>query len=146
MRRKAAPALAGALRAELRGHHPHPSAERPLLPTAALPPGPAPYLGCSQAGSAPGPMGRRHRILQRRPERSTRRGAREGWLGGRARKGRGLSALSNLPEKKKKRLRSCNGHQKKTKFVKFLRRREPAALRLPAGLRLGWPGGDPKTP
>lgn len=157
MRRKAAPALAGARPAELCGHHPHPPT-RTLPPGGPSsrppphPPGRAPYLGCSQAGSATGPMGRRHQVFQRRLERNTRRGAREEWLaaGLPGAEGRGLSALSNLQKKKKKTPRSCNGHQKKTKFVKFLWRREPAVLRLAAGFgwcaRLGWPGGDPNTP
>lgn len=70
------------------------------------------------------------------------------WLGCLARKG-GASPHSAIYQKKKK-PKSCNRHQKKTKFVKFLRRQEPAAPRLPAGFgwcaRLGWAGGDPNTP
>lgn len=87
MRRKAAPALAGARPTELCGHHPHPPTRTPPAggPSSRPPPHPpgrAPYLGCSQVGSATGPMGRRHQVCQRRPERNTHRGAREEWLSG----------------------------------------------------------------
>lgn len=52
-------------------------------------------------------MGRHHRVLQRRPERNTRRGAREGWLGGRAARrlgeeGAGPIRTQQFTRKKKK--------------------------------------------
>lgn len=156
MRCKAAPALAGARPTELCGHHPHPPTRTPPAggPSSRPPPHPpgrAPYLGCSQVGSATGPMGRRHQVCQRRPERNTHRGAREEWLSGWAAwRGRAGPLRTQQFTKKKKKPKSCNRHQKKTKFVKFLRRQEPAAPRLPAGFgwcaRLGWAGGDPNTP
>lgn len=47
-------------------------------PSPSLPPRRAPYLGCSQAGSAMGPEGPRPPALQRRPGKQHRAGAREG--------------------------------------------------------------------
>lgn len=105
---------------------------RPLVPhpcPAGL--GRAPYLGCSQAGCAMSPTGRRRQALRRRPERSTRPVAREGQPRGRARKG-GASPRSAFTKKKK---RSCNGHElPTTKFPKCLtngRPRRGTSARLP---------------
>lgn len=75
---------------------------RPLVPhPCPAGPGRAPYLGCSQAGCAMSPTGRRRQALRRRPERSTRPVAREGQPRGRARKG-GASPRSAFTKKKKK--------------------------------------------
>lgn len=111
---------------------PHPHPRRPLLPYPLLSLlCRASYLGCSQAGSSTGPMGRRLQALHADREGTPARSA-GGEAGRPGAEGRGLSSRSNLPKKKKKK-----------KFLKFLRRREPAAPPLArrgaAGAR-GWAG------
>lgn len=121
---------------------------RPLVPhprPAGL--GRAPYLGCSQAGCAMSPTGRRRQALRRRPGRSARRVAREGQPRGRARKG-GASPRSAVckrkKKKKKRRPRSCNGHElPTTKFPKCLTNGRPGRG---TRARLPRPGAAGHTP
>ena len=121
-----------ALPGDAGGWNPAPGAPSPALLASRR--GRAPYLGCSQAGSAMGVTGRRRQALQHRQGRS----ARPGGAARRPKPGperRGLATLSNLQKKKKKHqtLRSCFGPEMKVKFLKFPQWLERAVPRVPGG-------------
>lgn len=115
---------------------PHPHPRRPLLPYPLLSLlCRASYLGCSQAGSSTGPMGRRLQALHADREGTPARSA-GGEAGRPGAEGRGLSSRSNLPKKKVPEVPAAAGASCTTTGT-------PRRGRCP---RLGRPGGGPNTP